>query len=321
MNNVNHPKLMSSQKSVSYFIGDYSKNDPILKTIPNYYQISYPNMLIDDVRMGIIKASTLNNSFKAFIEHSDPKIEKLVAHALSSDRYYEQDLSKSIYSFFGECAANIMGFGQANYEIVYLSDSNYENISNFQLKYIPPKTMVWKKDRLFQYIPLELSRALNKPQYIELSSENILIFKPPKYLENILENIMVQLAYLSKPPTVLEFIFQKDIPYDVNEHIRTEKLGVAEAGKIIGWNARFSFQEYVTEYYDLYRFLKFEKFKIDLRNKILKTLNEGISCAGKKMGFSAQLNIEGLPSLEDVETMKKHLKSGSKPFNEIVKAF
>ncbi len=98
-------------------------------------------------------------------------------------------------------------------------------------------------------------------------------------------------------------------------------LALAEAGKLIGWNARGLCQEQTLEYYEIYRKLLFERFKIELRTSILGTLNKGLDKAGQKLGFSGQLEIEGLPTLKDIEAAQAHLAVGDQPFREIVEPF
>ena len=109
--------------------------------------------------------------------------------------------------------------------------------------------------------------------------------------------------------------------YDSSNQVHSQKLALAEAGKAIGWNARGLFQEDVLEFYSLKRHLLFERFKIELRNSILTTLNHGLKLAGKEMGFSAEIIIEGLPTIDHVEKAESELESGTQPFAEIYKPF
>ena len=101
----------------------------------------------------------------------------------------------------------------------------------------------------------------------------------------------------------------------------SQQLALAEAGKSIGWNARGLFNENMLEFYQLKRFLLFERFKIDFRTSILATLNNGLRLAGKEMGFTAKINVQGVPTIPDIEKANSELESGSKPFGDIIKPF
>ena len=112
-----------------------------------------------------------------------------------------------------------------------------------------------------------------------------------------------------------------DALYDISEHNVWRKRAIADAGKLIGWNARGLIQEDTLEYYILHRQLLFEQFQIELRNSILATLNDGLKRAGRLVGFDAQICIKGLPTLGDVATARAELLAGSKPFKEILQPF
>jgi hypothetical protein len=112
------------------------------------------------------------------------------------------------------------------------------------------------------------------------------------------------------------------IPYDLNKFARDQKMAVAEATKVIGWSARdVADDRFMTEYYHLHRFLRFETFKLKLRNSIIETLNQAISRAGNKLGFKANIIVEGLPTLEDIRQAEESLATGSKRFIDVINPF
>ena len=99
------------------------------------------------------------------------------------------------------------------------------------------------------------------------------------------------------------------------------KLALLEAVKPVGWTARGEFNEYALSYYLVRLSLTFEKFKILLREAMLTTLNSGLERIGEKIGFNGQIQIEGLPTLTDVEIASHNLDSGTTPFTEVMKLF
>ena len=95
-----------------------------------------------------------------------------------------------------------------------------------------------------------------------------------------------------------------------------------QASKVIGWDGRFLIgSQDVTEYYKWHRLLLFERFKIELRDGIIATLNNVISRAGRRIGFAGQLKVKGLPTLTDVRDGQEALLTGSKSFGEILGIF
>jgi hypothetical protein len=98
-------------------------------------------------------------------------------------------------------------------------------------------------------------------------------------------------------------------------------MALYDATKLIGYNFRDYNMEHITEYYLWHRDLVFEKFKVTLRNSILATLNDGITRAGKELGFSSQIEIKGLPTEDDVAAAQEKLAVGDGTFEEILKTF
>jgi hypothetical protein len=110
-------------------------------------------------------------------------------------------------------------------------------------------------------------------------------------------------------------------PYDVTTHYHLRNVALAKITKDFGWNARNSFEKEASEYYLIYRYLKFEKFRIELRNSILDTLNAGLELVGKQLGFNTKILVNSLPTLDDVQTAFNHLTKGDIPFGEILEPF
>lgn len=207
---------------------------------------------------------------------------------------------------------------------MYLSKPDNQKVIGFELIPIQPLTVERRLDRFVQYIPKEVTQG-KLSQYVQLSPERILIFNLPTYVQKNFNHMMESLAFLSDN-ILPEFALLKGgaiskIPFDSEVHLRTQKLALADAGKLIGWNARGLLQREMLEYYFVHRQLLFERFKIKLLDKILATLNEGLARAGKEIEFSGRLEVEGLPTILDVDAAQAHLAKGDKSFKEILKPF
>jgi hypothetical protein len=319
-------KLHSSQQSVFYFPQLADQKDPVLSARPSYYDYYFSSLLIEDVKLKILPrgGSANRKSFALFLKPSDSKIEKLIAEAVTQN-YHVRNLVRAICGFFDFCAQTIMEFGEAIYEIVYFSRDDGK-IVKFRLVNIQPISVIHRRGRTLQYVPPNIARERNVSQYVLLPSDRILTFKPPAYVQRELGGIMESLASLA-PPRPPSLTYQelngrsKQSFLDSSARIRTYKMALAESGKLIGWNARGLFSEDVLEYYSLHRQLLFEKFEIELRNDILSTLNDGLDRTGKEMGFSGKLEIEGLPTLADVDVAQTHLAAGDSSFEEILDSF
>jgi hypothetical protein len=238
-----------------------------------------------------------------------------------------RDLTEAVSEFVRDCAASVVSDGTVTYEIAYRHDENNKPVS-FMLLEIQPGSVQAKGKRLVQYVPASVARERNaKDNFIDLTPENFVFFELPNYMRSEHAQMMSALAARSDhvfPDFVLSGLEENGprIPFDSEQFDRTKKMAVAQASKLIGWDGRFMIGSgYVTEYYQWYRLLLFEYFKIELRSCIIVTLNTAVARAGQKIGFSGQLIVEGLPTLADVRDAQEALATGSRTFGEILGVF
>jgi hypothetical protein len=317
--------LETSQQSIFYYSDLVGQNDEVLRRRPNYSRRLYPSMLIEDVSHHLIPYSSHTTPFQVTFEPADAKTEKLIAKALDRNDYHT-GLADATRDFFVECAQTVMTFGEAAYELVFLSNPQDKSVVEFQLAFIQPLTVMWQHGQLIQYLPVELAQARKSAQYIPLAADRVITFPLPVSVQKTYRAMIAELAFLSDHK-IPEFAFEAEeggsrrTPFDFSAHVHLEKQALAEAGKPIGWNARGLFQEEALEFYELHRALLFERFKIEVRANLLEKVNEAIMLAGHEMGFSGQLRMSGLPTLKDVEEAQAHLSAGDQPFKDILKPF
>ena len=317
--------LLSSQQSIFYYSDLVGQDDVVLLRRPDYLRQLYPSMLIEDVAYYLIPSDRHNSAFRVTLEPADVRVEKLIAKALNRNDYHT-DLASATHNFFVQCAQTVMAYGEARYELVYLSNPDDGAVVEFRLAYIQPLTVMRQHDQLVQYIPAEVAQARKRSQYIPLEPEQIFTFPLPTSVQKGFSAMMEGLAFLSNH-TIPDFVFEvrddhaRRVPFDSTAYIQLQKKALAEAGKLIGWNARGLFLEETLEYYDIHRALVFERFKVELRTILLKKVNEALTLAGQKLGFSGKILISGLPTLKEVEAAQTHLTRGDRPLQEILKPF
>jgi hypothetical protein len=309
-----------SQQSI-YYLTERA-NDPILSSRPDYYGELYPHMLLEDVRYRVMP---VRSHAKVVLKPSDTHLERIISEALDPENHrYRQGILDAVTDFIHRCSDVVMAFGYGAYEIVYFNSGDKAK-ANFKLRLILPRTIVYRRGKLMQYVPPDIARQLNVPQFISIAKENVLRFDPPQYVGSKLIKIMDKLSSLSKnvmPDFAMEQLRGKsNVEFDSASYIKLQRLALAETTKLIGWNARFLLSDDMLEYYSLHRQLLFERFTISLRDSIISVLNQGILKIGEKLNFSTHISIEGLPTLDTVQLALSHLEAGDMPFNELLKPF
>lgn len=318
--------LESSQESLSYVPDDILKNRMDVADRADYFDKFYPHMFIEDVKLSIVPIGgrVSKKEFNISLEPSDQKVQQIIEKALSPDRYHH-DLAGTICDFIADCAVRLLVYEKVVYEIVYLSESENRKTVGFELVQINPYTLVHRGNSVCQFLPEEHSKKLRERRCLELRPDRILTFRLPMNVQGKLDHMMesMRTLNLTSPDFFMKELAAglKKTPYDVAEHHHLKNVALAKTTKDFGWNARNSFEKEASEYYLIYRHLKFERFKIELRNKIVDTLNAGIELAGKQLDFDNKISINGLPTLDTVETAFNHLQQGDVPFGEVLEPF
>ena len=318
--------LETSQRAVRYWFNDADIDTRLPKQCPDYYGVLYPQMLIEDVRLRIVPVGLHQGSrtCRVALDPDKPRVEELVLDALGA-RQYNRDLTAATFEFIRECAQVILACGEAVYEIAFLSRPRGKKAIAFELVRLQPGTVIRTQSEIVQHVPAAVAQERKLPREIQLPLETVVAFAAPGQFTARLPRVLDELALLSGsllPPFHSEIISgESRIPFDIQTHIRSRSLAVAEATKEIGWDARGMGSEFFLEYYRLQRRLTFKRFLILMREGILHTLNVVLERAGEVLGFKASLTIEGLTTLDDVETAEAQLARGDRPFREIMARF
>jgi hypothetical protein len=111
------------------------------------------------------------------------------------------------------------------------------------------------------------------------------------------------------------------IPYDYGIHRRSLEIALATATRDVGWTARGLFRESILSYYEVHMHLVFERFKLQLREAFLATLNEALSRIGSRLNFEGRITISGLPTTQEIDSAMIELRSGSTAFTVLMEPF
>lgn len=321
-----YPELKRVQHSVFYYSDLQAKDDPIIKRRPSYHFFFYPRMLGEDLTHGVLPSLSLNrNWYSVQVEPKNTELEKILAFAISKRDYYERRLADAAYWFFERVVSTLAYYGKSYFEIVEIIDPKSEKVKAFDLSPIQPMSLFFRKDHWVQYIPKSISDKRNSDQYINIPSQNVLGFKFPDPFDQKWMSLMESLAQIND--NTLEFGLpkygsnEKTVPFDFKLHHKIREQAASKLTSEIGWNLRKYPPEGILEYYWFHRFLKFEKFKILVRDSIVNTLNEGLSRINNKLGMQGKIVIKGLPTLDDVERAQDDLATGNRSGEEILKQF
>lgn len=316
--------LTRRQQSAFYLSGFDGERDLVLRNRPNYHFHFYTHMLVEDIGLHTLPLAW-QKDHPAQLQPYNARFADIIAFALTARHYYGPDLTTAVYDFVSTVTTSLASYSEYVFELVELCDPDTGEVKAIDLCFIQPMTLFQRKGEWIQYVPEGVAAELKVDQYIKLDPARLLFFRLPERLRDNWMNMMRSLAEVSEVGPRFEFsgldTSTNRVPFDFNEHHRLREQVIARLTREVGWNMRMYPHDGMLEYYWLHRFLQFERFKIEMRDSVLATLNEGLRRIGRALGMHGQIEIPGLPTLQDVHQAQRDLQSGRRPAGDILGQF
>ncbi|MCP5275765.1 MAG: hypothetical protein H6936_13135 [Burkholderiales bacterium] len=289
-------------------------------------------MLNQDVNVSIMPYRNHDERREtSIVQLSSPNdlVEEDISLALSGNDYHRHNLEEAVSDFIRECASTIMHEGQAIYEIVHYTDEDTPEASFSKLEHVPNRNIMFLLGQPFQILPKLEDFEDKEPRFKKITKDKLVIFRMPKPYRSHYRALQIQIDMVGKDCVQNLHIAAMEEANKKKKNVLSHKINVMDGYKFsdlavlsatnsIGWNARDVPSKYLQEYFTLVRFLRFERFKTELRNSILNTINDNLNRLIINSTYTGILHFHGLPTSEDIEKSEKDLREGSKPFKEII---
>jgi hypothetical protein len=295
----------------------------------------YDHMLNEDVNVSIMPYRNHDERREtSIVQLSSPNdlVEEDISLALSGSDYHRNNLEEAVSDFIRECASTIMHEGQAIYEIVHYKDEDTPETSFSKLEHVPNRNIKFFLGQPFQILPKLEDFEGKKPRFKRITKDKLVVFKMPKPYGAIHKSMRLQLDRIGNDGAQSLYIKVMEEANKKKNNILNHKINVMDGYKFsdlavlsatnsIGWNARDVPSKHLQEYFSLVRLLRFEGFKLKLRNTILNTINDNLTRLVSDPAYDGKIEFHGLPTEEDIQQAEKDLKEGSKRFNDIISPF
>ena len=239
---------------------------------------------------------------------------------------YGQSLSANLSEFGNRTAQRLVLSGHQTLEIAPRIDANARpigfsvlringarNFAGFTWQMIPKDTLVGTD--------LRTLKPANQ-RLIRIPRDRVIQMRLPRRYRGIPGGLEA-LGEMGR--AVPDFVMQSlnpdgtlHVPYDLEELKGIEQRAVASITKSTGWSGRWAFDDAVTRYYTMRRFLRFEEFKVRLREAVADTINRILAVAGASVGFAAKVSLHHLPRLEEIEDSRNDLAAGRLGYREML---
>jgi hypothetical protein len=308
----------TTRRSVSYSTG-YEPPDPTLC-----------HMFVQDVAEGLVPYSLTEAEEERVVTLSTGKgRQELVRQAIlsggsKSHGYGRQSLFDAVVDFIRTTAYRILTHCHTDFELVFYPNDRAAN-DRVELVSIPTGSVRLTSTRAEQVIPQAIADTHHIGPVIILDRTLVFRFTLPPPFRRILPGILQGLAAISDirlPEFVLATTGTASrVPFDYELHRWTSDVAVARLTRLTGWTGRGSSFERMLEHYQLVRLLRFERFKIRVRDEIVATLNNALVTAGQRIADLGHIVVRELPTEADVDAAEARLASGDGSFGDVSRAF
>lgn len=275
-------------------------------------------MFGEDVQLGIMPY-TKTETMRIDLVPPSENAYQLVAQALGRDhsfgygRNYHR-FEDAIPKFVRECAQTIMHSGVAQYEIVTEFDDESGEATGFRFQWVTPHTIRRRRGRWVQDIGTTAAQELGCGRYVPVDITRIVSFpvvhpfKPRKLL-----SVLRTLAGVGTQLIPMFGLNPAEQPpgFDFSDFQLTRSQASAAATAPVGWNGRGRLGSEITDYYYLYRELRFQRFLVNLRSSIIDRVNDVLAKELPRFGCTGSIVLSGFPGLHEIESIARDLERGT----------
>jgi hypothetical protein len=269
-------------------------------------------MIVEDASRAF-PYSSLDREFRASLRSSDDlgELPERVATAIGHEgrsRGRRTHLSEALRDFAELCIQEVLLTGEAAYEIAY-SDPDVEGRwTRFHLVRIHPYRRSLGRHR--HYIA---GSEDHSGRWITLPGPSVVVFRlEPASCRRAVGDAMSALRS-ARAWTAFTRMAEQRVPYDIEAHSNSEQELLARVTRGVGWIGRGLYAKKMLDPYRLTRELQFAIFLARLRSMVVNGVQAALDRAGLVLGFTAELEVSGLPTEEDIQLAISTIESGPPP--------
>jgi len=217
-------------------------------------------------------------------------------------------------NYIRDVARDLVTHGEACFEVVF-SPSNTGNLFKFRINRIMPRSI-----RYFFGHPCQLlSSASILPEVRQLNRERIFCIQLPGISAGSWRQMLQLLADIDNSSLNSRLMLTPGFNFETQrQFVEIARLRITSP---IPWIHRISLKpKVVSDTYYVYRWLGMQRFRARLLASIVSMINSMLSVAGSRVGFIARIVVDGLPTVEAIDTAIQGLRAGTKG-TEIAREF
>ena len=282
----------------------------------NYHTNAAIHIFTEDVYLGVMPIGGYSSVFDDFsVNISGDEFNKGLAIKLLGSLSTTHEYSEC--KLVCDVVTNIVQ--SMNYQGVALYEVTRDTDKFFKLHYFTSKNLLNIFGLAFQLVP-KLERKLWNKYLVVKTFNSIWKIEIPKKLggrtgySKIINGFLNDSTIYPKCFEVNE-LFTKPYQFNVQEYAYQKRAYEYKLLRLWGGNLRND-ADYVSEYYFVYRLMKFNRSQALLREHIISELN----ILFIRLGIKSEIKISGLPTSEFIDEQIKNLECGALDINSAIKS-
>lgn len=278
-------------------------------------------MLQEDIQTQIMPWRPEEAGWQVALRSGDKDMVRMVAGGLSPQEG-AWDLSDALCEFVRDVTSDLVRYGRAVRELVLYLDASEKPVA-FELTRVPPTSVVRTPIGWYQIIPAEVSRLRQQQRVIRLDPKLMFAFVDPAPEAHI-RSVLGRLKRVPRVGAQIPFGSHDETAqfyraYEFSTQAQTHDEAVAVVTRDVGWDGRGSLSKHISEWYMMLKYVRFQEFKLGIRDAILAELDHALVTASERLGTDVQLRIESPVNAEVIRECYTALEEGTRTFNEIFK--
>lgn len=286
----------------------------------------FSDMFIEDIAEDLFPTDGMVDHMPVFRLSSDDEhvlrvIQSAFVHSANYGGFAEPRnlLSFRLSAFGNQTARRLLVSGAVAFEIAAMVDANNNNVG-----FSVPRVDGVRSFAGFtwQTIPrnaLACATRENPPRVnrrrVQIPRDQLVYIRLPTEYKRIPSDLRA----LRHTGSVFPKYFNPEMSRKGAEELwKIEQRAVASITRSTGWHGRWTFNEVVTSYYMIRRLLRFEEFKVNLREAVVDGINRILAVAEATVGFRAEVRLHHLPTLEEIAGSRDDLAAGRLGLDQVM---
>jgi hypothetical protein len=265
------------------------------------------HFLREDIELQLLPIQNIKRYLSLTIRSEDSdEARRAILKGLTGDDdlFYAEE---RVADFIRSIARTALYYGDAAYELVLLGLRDESKL--FSLESITATSVCRMFGQYFQVLPRADMEQRRLP-IILLDRKRTFLVNLPRISAWRWRRIMDSLSKIDKAS--LSAALNEVQGYDFDLQRRLIERAQLLVTNSVPWVQRQSLRpKQMSGVYFAWRWLKMQLFTFELRDRILDMINGALKCAGGTRGFCAQLELRGLPTIDDAECAIRELTSGA----------